>query len=69
MKIIKSFRKTLSMKFDSSGELVINAPYFTSDKTIQNFIEKNKLWVEKTKIKVLEKKAPEITPSKINLII
>jgi len=55
MKIIKSFRKSISISFDKTWVLVIKAPYFTSDKTIQNFIEKNKLWVEKTKIKVLEK--------------
>lgn len=55
MKIIKSFRKTLSMKFDNSWTLIVKAPYFTSDRTINNFIEKNKLWIEKTRINLLEK--------------
>ncbi len=55
MKIIKSFRKTLSMKFDNSWILIIKAPYFTSDRTINNFIDKNKLWIDKTRNNLLEK--------------
>lgn len=55
MQIIKSFRKTISMKFNNLWELVIKAPYFTSDKTINNFIEKNQSWIEKTKNNLLEK--------------
>lgn len=55
MKIIKSFRKTLSMKFDNSWTLIVKAPYFTSDRTIHNFIEKNKLWIEKTRNNFIEK--------------
>lgn len=55
MQIIKSFRKTLSMKFDSFWTLIVKAPYFTSDRTIHNFIEKNKLWIDKTRNNLLEK--------------
>lgn len=55
MKIIKSFRKTLTMKIDEAWDLIIKAPLFTSKKTIENFIDKNKAWVEEKKNLVLEK--------------
>lgn len=50
MKIIRSFRKSISMSFDKAWVLVIKAPFFVTQKTILDFVEKNSLWIEKTKI-------------------
>lgn len=55
MKIIKSFRKTLSLTIDKTWELIIKAPFFVSKKTIENFVLKNKNWVDDQKFKILEK--------------
>jgi len=55
MKIIKSFRKTLSLSVDKTWKLIVKAPVFTSKKIINNFIEKNKNWIEERKNNVLEK--------------
>ncbi len=44
--IQKSFRKTLSMRFDKNGILQIKAPVFSTNYQIQKFIEKNKNWID-----------------------
>lgn len=55
MKIIKSFRKTITMKIDEAWELIVKAPFFMSKKMIEDFINKNKKWIEKRKNQVLER--------------
>jgi len=55
MEIIKSFRKTLSMNVDKTGKLIVKAPLFTSKKTIESFIAKNKNWIEERKKQVIQK--------------
>lgn len=55
MEIIKSLRKTISMSVDKTWKLIVRAPYFTSKKTIENFIEKNKTWVESRKSAILKR--------------
>ncbi|MDR2640472.1 MAG: M48 family metallopeptidase [Candidatus Peribacteria bacterium] len=47
MKIIKSFRKTITLRIDNSGEVILKAPHFTSKERIIEFIEKHKDWIEK----------------------
>ena len=60
MKIIKSYRKTISLQI-KNGEIIIKAPFFVFKKTIEKFIEKNKDWIEKNleKSKKLEKQKKE----------
>ena len=55
MKIVKSFRKTLSLTVDKTWELIVKAPIFVTKKTIENFVLKNKNWVEERKQKVIDK--------------
>lgn len=55
MKIIKSFRKTITMKVNEAWELIVKTPFFTSKKYLDKFLTKNKDWIEKTKRTVLEK--------------
>ena len=47
--ITKSVRKSLSMRFDAHWVLHVKAPFFVTKKQIQDFIEKNKAWIEKQK--------------------
>lgn len=55
MEIIKSFRKTLSLSIDRTWKLIIKAPYFVSKKNIENFIERNKNWIEEKTKNVIDK--------------
>ncbi|MDR1987794.1 MAG: M48 family metallopeptidase [Candidatus Peribacteria bacterium] len=49
MKIIKSFRKTVTLRVDDNGEIIVKAPHFTTEKAILGFVEKHKNWIEKRK--------------------
>lgn len=55
MKIIKSFRKSISIRIDEKWVLIVKAPFFITNDTILKFVEKHKLWIEKNKIKIKEK--------------
>ena len=55
MKIIKSFRKSMSISIDEEGELIIKAPYFLSNNKIMNFVESKKKWIEKQQSKIKQK--------------
>lgn len=54
MKIIKSLRKTMSLKVDETWKLIVSAPFFISKEKIEEFIEKNKEWIENKKSEVME---------------
>lgn len=56
IQISKSFRKTLSMRFDIDWVLQVKVPFFTSQKQINNFIEKHTHWTQKHK-KFLEQRS------------
>ncbi len=56
MKIIKSFRKTLSVKIDKSGEIIVKSPIFMSKKRIEDFLKKHKIWIEENRKKILKNK-------------
>lgn len=47
IKIIRANRKSLSLKIDRDGTIVVRAPRFVFQKTINNFIQKNRGWIEK----------------------
>ena len=55
MKIIKSLRKSITMKIDEAGDLIVRAPVFTSKKSIEEFVDKHKNWIEEKKQLVLER--------------
>jgi predicted metal-dependent hydrolase len=46
MKIIRSFRKSISMKVDEQGILVVKAPIFITENKIKSFVNKHADWVE-----------------------
>ncbi|MDR3150111.1 MAG: M48 family metallopeptidase [Candidatus Peribacteria bacterium] len=53
MQILKSHRKTLTIKIDKNGEVIVKTPYLTSQKIILDFIERHKIWVEKRQKEVI----------------
>lgn len=55
MKIIKSLRKSITLKIDEAWKVVVNAPIFASKKTIEDFLEKNKTWVAEKTEQVMER--------------
>lgn len=52
-KIIRSKRKTTAIEITKSCEIIVRAPLFQSQKTIENFINEKSDWIEKS----LEKQA------------
>ncbi|MGN0521235.1 MAG: M48 family metallopeptidase [Eubacterium sp.] len=79
--IIKSDRKTISLSIDDDLNIVVRAPYLTSQVQINNFVNENSHWIDKAlerKKKYLErntfspeqqneliKKAKEIIPERV----
>ncbi len=59
IQITKSWRKSLSMRFDTHGVLQVRAPKLMFWYQIEAFIQKNKAWIEKhsTKIQAQKKNA------------
>jgi len=53
--ITKSWRKSISMSFDTHGVLQIKAPRFMSSAQIDNFLLKNASWIEKHYSKISER--------------
>jgi predicted metal-dependent hydrolase len=51
--IIRSKRKTLALIVKPDGSLIVRAPLRASRKSIQEFVEKNRGWVEKNRAKAL----------------
>lgn len=62
--IKKSWRKTLSLRFDRKWIVQVHAPMFVTQRQINTFIEKHKDWIEKQKEK---RKESVLDTSKISL--
>lgn len=60
--VIKSWRKTLSLTV-KHGEIIVRAPYLTSKQTIENFLKKNKSWIDKRMI--YQKNVKKLSESEI----
>ena len=80
MKIIKSFRKSLFLQI-KNWELIVKAPFFTSKKTILNFLDKHKSWIEKRlkntknkinktscELQILKNKAKKYIPNRVEYL-
>jgi len=55
MKIIKSWRKSISMSFDKQGVLQVRAPKFMLTYQIEDFLSKNNTWIEKHYSKIQQR--------------
>ena len=55
VKVVYSNRKTLGMTVRKDG-ILIRAPYGVSNPVIQDFIRKNRPWIEKQKVKIEKQK-------------
>ena len=47
IKIVKSNRKTFSLEVKRDGSVILRAPIFASNRQIEEFYNKNKVWLEK----------------------
>lgn len=75
--ITKSFRKSLSIRFDRAWILQVKAPFFVTQKQIDIFLQKNKSWIDKHKkiseqkilseseVKALKQKAKNYIPQRV----
>ena len=43
--IVRSNRKTVGLRLDRDGKLVVRAPYFTSGAEIRRIVEKESAWL------------------------
>lgn len=50
IKIIKSFRKTISLSINKELEVVVKAPFHITKKTIETFLAKHRDWIDKQKL-------------------
>src|SRR5919109_2065668 len=51
--IIRSSRKTMALIVQRDGSLVVRAPFRASEKSIREFVEKNRQWIEKKQAEAL----------------
>lgn len=56
VKIIKSRRRTIVIKIEKSGEVLVKAPIFLSDAEIYEFVNKKAGWINKKTTQILEEK-------------
>lgn len=54
MKIIRSKRKTLSLKVDDNWELIVKSPFHINIETINAFVLKHKSWIDDRKKQLVE---------------
>ncbi len=59
-KIIRSKRKTIALQITEDAKLIVKAPIYTSEKIIENVIERHQKWLNK-KIKEIEKRSKFIS--------
>lgn len=52
-KLVRSKRKTVAITLDKNGEVLVKAGLKTSEKFIEDFLNKNIGWIEKQKARVL----------------
>lgn len=52
IQIIKSIRKSISIKLDKSWNIVVRAPFFMTSTSIDSFIKKHNSWIEKHRNKI-----------------
>ena len=55
VKIIYSRRKSLSMKFDKTGTLIVNAPTFVSEGEVRTFMREHTRWIRLNYVKALNR--------------
>jgi len=55
IKIIKSFRKSLSLRVLDSWEVILKAPLYVSKKIIDDFLAKHNDWLMKKQSQTLNK--------------
>lgn len=53
VKVIYSRRKSLSMKFDKTGTLIVNAPTFVTEGEVRDFLREHTRWIRLNYVKAL----------------
>lgn len=52
--VIYSKRKTLTICIKNNGDIVVKSPKYVSKKFIDDFVNDKKIWIEKTRKKILD---------------
>ena len=64
-KVIRSRRKTLGLQIESSGDVLVRAPFYASDKQIELFVLQHLDWIQTQRRKQLQKQAALRTVKKM----
>ena len=59
-RILRSHRKTISLRICSDGTLEVRCPYLMTDRQVQDFVDSKQKWIEKHRpVSVVEKMSME----------
>ncbi len=63
-RIIRSNRKSISIRIKENGDVEVRAPHYVTDKQIDKFVESKLDWINTKRLEVLEyiSSLPQITP-------
>ena len=66
-RLVRKNRKTVSMKLDPDGSVVVTAPLWVSRHRIDAFVDTHVAWVEKQRLRLRDRAAQEaaLTPERI----
>src|ERR1035437_40640 len=62
--IVRSLRKSISLQITHDGNLIVKAPFFVPENTIQHFIKKKEDWIFKNIQKINDRKVNKKTYQK-----
>ena len=57
LKISRSLRKSISMRIDRDGTVLVSAPLYMSSKQVDEFISGHRRWIENNRKRILERKS------------
>ena len=63
--VIRANRRTVGLRLDKDGRLVVRAPYCTSETEIRRIVEKESAWLAREQRRALIEKAKMTLPPKI----
>lgn len=67
--LIRSKRKSVSLEINKNGELIVRAPFFMPQWSIDIFVAEKQDWIRKTQAKIKERPAePELTKEELEAL-
>ena len=64
-RIIRSSRRTLALQVEKTGEVLVRAPYQTTEERIKRFVSGHLDWIEKQRERIAARSLPPLTEGDI----